>query len=141
MNDVRYWLGWLPALLVLHGLEQLVFGLDELYELQGQVGFVLGLFPDRDRGIVVFVFAVVMLVQLFVYGLLKGGRWRLLGPGFFALAALGESHHFVKTLIRADYFPGAVSAIPYVIVGGFLLRSVVRELRDVPRGLETAVSA
>src|SRR5262245_26763540 len=128
MKEIRYWFRWLPVILVLHGVEQLLTGLDELYELQGQVGFVLGLFADRDAGIVVLVFAVVILVQAFVLGLLGGGALRLLGPGFFALAALGESHHVVKTVLRAEYFPGAVTAVPYVVVGALLLRAVVREL-------------
>jgi hypothetical protein len=127
MRDIRYWLGWLPVILVLHGVEQLLFGLDELHELQGQVGFVLGLFANRDAAIVVLVFAVVILVQLFVWGLLVGGRLRLLAPGFFAVAALGESHHVLKTVFRADYFPGAVTAIACVVVGALLLRAVVRE--------------
>jgi hypothetical protein len=127
MKDIRYWFGWLPIILVFHGVEQLLTGLDELYELQGQVGWVLGHFENRDAAIVVLVFAVVILVQAFVYGLLDGGRFRLLGPGFFALAALGESHHVLKTILRAEYFPGAVTAIPYVVVGAMLLRAVVRE--------------
>ena len=130
MNEVRRWFRWLPIILVLHGIEQLLFGLDELYELQGQAGMVLGLFRDRDSGIVVLVFAVVLLVQLFVYGFLVGGRWRLLGPGFFAVAALGESHHFIKTIVRLQYFPGTVTAIAYVAVGALLLRAVVREFRS-----------
>jgi hypothetical protein len=127
MKDTRYWFGSLPIILVLHGVEQLMFGLDELYELQGQVGWVLGRFENRDAAIVVLVFAVVILVQAFVYGLLNDGRWRLLGPGFFAMAALGESHHVLKTIFRAEYFPGAVTAIPYVVVGAMLLRAVLRE--------------
>ena len=130
MTEIRHWFRWLPIILVLHGIEQLLFGLDELYELQGQVGMVLGLFRDRDSGIVVLVFAVVLLVQLFVYGFLVGGRWRLLGPGFFAVAALGESHHFIKTIVRLQYFPGTVTAIAYVAVGVLLLRAVVREFRS-----------
>lgn len=130
MRDVRYWFGWLPIVLVLHGIEQLTFGLDELYELQGQVGLVLDRFANRDAGIVVLVFAVVLLVQTFVYASLTGGRWRLLGPTFFAVAALGESHHIIKTILRMDYFPGAVTAIAYVAVGFLLLRAVARELRS-----------
>ena len=129
MRDVRYWFGWLPIILVLHGIEQLMFGLDELYELQGQVGMVLGLFTNRDAGIVVLVFAVVLLVQLFVYAFLVGGRGRLLAPFFFGVAALGESHHIIKTILRLDYFPGAVTAVAYVAVGILLLRAISREYR------------
>ena len=134
MNDCRYWLGWLLIILPLHGIEQLMFGLDELYELQGQVGAVLDLFPTRDYGIVVLVFLLVILVQLFVYGVLKGGPLRLLGVGFFGLSAVGESHHVIKTIVNADYFPGALTAIPFVFVGVMLLRAVVREFRAGRRG-------
>ena len=130
MRDVRYWFGWLPIILILHGIEQLLFGLDELYELQGQVGVVLDLFTNRDAGIVVLVFAVVLLIQAFVYASLVGGRWRLLGPTFFGVAALGESHHIIKTIVRLDYFPGAITAVAYVAVGALLLRAIVREFKS-----------
>jgi hypothetical protein len=136
VRDVRYWFGWLPIVLILHGIEQLMTGLDELYELQGQVGMVLGLFENLDAGIVVMVFAVVLLIQAFVYTQLVGGRWRLLAPTFFAIAALGESHHIIKTIVRLDYFPGAVTAIAYVAVGVLLLRAIVREFRSSASGAE-----
>lgn len=139
MREIRYWFGWLPIILILHGVEQLLFGLDELHELQGQVGMVLGLFANRDAGIVVLVFAVVLLVQTFVYAFLVGGRWQLLAPTFFAVAALGESHHVIKTIVRLDYFPGAVTAIAYVTVAVLLLRAIVREFRS--RSGDTATSS
>jgi uncharacterized membrane protein YjjP (DUF1212 family) len=123
---------------VAHGIEQLLFGLDELYELQGQLGAVLDLFRNRDAGIVVLVFAGVLLVQVFVYTGLVGGRWQLLAPAFFAVAALGESHHIIKTVFRIDYFPGAVTAIAYVTVGILLLRTVMLEFRAQSVARETA---
>src|SRR5262245_2313478 len=98
MKNVRFWLGCLLVILPLHGVEQLLFGLDELYELQGQMGAVLDLFPDRDAGIVVLVFTVVTLVQFFVWAALGGGRLRLIGPIFFGISAIVESHHVIKTV-------------------------------------------
>jgi hypothetical protein len=50
MKDIRYYLGWLLVILPLHGVEQFMFGFDELYELQGQVGAIVDLFPTRDAG-------------------------------------------------------------------------------------------
>jgi len=67
---------------------------------------------------------------MFVYAFLVGGRWRLLGPTFFAVVALGESHHTIKTIVRLDYFPGAVTAIAYIAVGILLLRAIVREFKS-----------
>jgi hypothetical protein len=113
-----------------HGVEQFLFGIDELYELKAQMAAVLGLFPNPDYGIVLLVCIAAMLAQLFVYRFLIGGRWRLLGPGFFGVAGLIESHHIPKTIFRGAYFPGAVTAIPFVMVGALLLWAVVRELRS-----------
>jgi hypothetical protein len=132
MKDIRYFLGWLLIILPLHGIEQFLTGFDELYELQGQVGTVLDLFPDRDSGTVFMVFAVVMLVMTFMYCVLRGGRSRLVGFAFFGVCGLVESHHVIKTVVHLDYFPGAVTAIPFAIVGGLLLRAVVREWRALP---------
>ncbi len=129
MQEIRKWMGWLVIIVILHGVEQLLTGLDELYELRGQIGAVLSLFPDRDSGIVVLVFIVTTLVMLFVYTSFLTSRWRFLGPFFFGVASLGEIHHVVKTVVRLDYFPGAVSAIAYVTVGFLLLRAVIREVR------------
>ena len=129
MKDLRYWICWLFVVLPLHGIEQFIFGIDELYELQGQTAAVLGLFPNRDYGIVLMVFVCVILVLTIVYTSLVGGRWRLFGPAFFGISALVESHHIIKTIVRGAYFPGAVTAVPFVLVGVFILRAVMRELR------------
>ena len=52
------------AVLQLHMVEQLAFGLDELYELQAMVGTVVALFSDADRAAVVLVFGIVTVVLL-----------------------------------------------------------------------------
>lgn len=134
MKDIRCYLGWLLVILPLHGIEQFMTGFDELYELQGQVGAVLGLFPNRDAGIVFMVFAVVFLFMTFMYGTLRGGRARLVGFAFFGISGLIESHHVIKTLVHLDYFPGAVTAVPFAIVGGLLLRAVIRKWRSTGDG-------
>jgi hypothetical protein len=78
---------------------------------------------------VFMVFAVVMLVMTFMYCALGSGRSRLVGFAFFGISGLIESHHVIKTLLHLDYFPGAVTAVPFAVVGGLLLRAVVREWR------------
>jgi hypothetical protein len=130
MKDIRYYLGWLLVILPLHGVEQFMFGFDELYELQGQVGAIVDLFPTRDAGSVFMVFAVVLLVMTFMYCALGTGRARLIGFAFFGVSGLIESHHVIKTGVQLDYFPGAVTAVAFVIVGGLLFRAVVREWRS-----------
>jgi hypothetical protein len=65
-----------------------------------------------------------------MYCALSSGRWRLVGFAFFGISGLVESHHVIKTIVQLDYFPGAVTAVPFVIVGGLLLRAVVRQWRE-----------
>src|SRR5262245_30459228 len=62
MNTIRRYWPWLMLILVAHVTEQLLFGIDELYELKGQLGTVLGLFPNPDYGVVTMVGVVVLLV-------------------------------------------------------------------------------
>jgi uncharacterized membrane protein YjjP (DUF1212 family) len=87
------------------------------------------LFHNPDYGSVVLVIISFSLVNLIVYGLLVGGRWRQIAVGVFAMMALGEVHHVVKTALHASYFPGAVTSIPFVLFGALLFRSLIFEFR------------
>src|SRR5262245_32175003 len=124
------------ALLPFHMVEQLLFGLDELYELQAQVASVVSVFPDPDTATVVLVFGVVMAVLFFCYGFITGGVPRLIAASFFGLEFMVEGHHVVKTIVRGTYFPGAVSAIAFVALGALVLASAWREFRHAPRPSE-----
>lgn len=109
------------VLLPLHGIEQLFFGLDELYELRAQLGAVIALFADADAGTVVLVFAGTAAVLFFCFGFMAGGIPRAIAGTFFGLEFMVESHHVVKTFVRGSYFPGAVTAVPFAILGALVL--------------------
>jgi hypothetical protein len=121
------------ALLPLHMVEQLLFGLDELYELQAMAGGVVNSFSDPDRATVVLVFGVVMAVLFFCYGFMTGGIPRLIAASFFGVEFMFEGHHIAKTLVRGTYFPGAVTAIAFVILGALVVTSAWREFRRAPQ--------
>jgi hypothetical protein len=129
MQDLKRWFVCLIIILPLHLAEQFLTGLDELYELKGQLAVIYGWFQNSDYVTVAFVGIVVMLVFLLVYGTLIGGRPRLFAVGFFAFSGCVEIHHVVKTIILGAYFPGAVTAIPFVAFGLLLLRAIAREFR------------
>lgn len=118
------------ALLPFHMVEQLLFGLDELYELQAQVGSVVNVFPDPDTATVVLVFGVVMAVLFFCYGFMTGGVPRLIAASFFGLEFMFEGHHIVKTIVRGTYFPGAVTAIAFVVLGALVLIAARRDFHS-----------
>jgi hypothetical protein len=111
------------VVLVFHGIEQLLFGLSELYELQRMIAPFYTLSADADRVTVVLVFAVTMLVILLCSGLVSPGLPRRIALSFFGLEFIGESHHLIKTLVHGAYFPGAVSALALVVLGVLVLRS------------------
>lgn len=48
---------------------------------------------------------------------------------FFALVAVGEMHHLIKTIVHASYDIGTATAIPFVMFGMLLSRELVREFR------------
>ena len=129
MREIRRWFGWLVIIGPVHVGEQLLFGIDELTEIKRIVAVYYGWFRDPDCGTVVLVGITVTLVLLMVYGLLVGGRWPLIVAGFFGVVGVGEVHHLVKTLLHLSYFPGTVTAIPFMAIGVLLLRAVVHEFR------------
>ena len=118
------------VVLQLHMVEQLLFGLDELYELQAMVGTAMALFSDADRAAVVLVFAVVTVVLLLSYGFMTGGVARLIAASFFGIEFMFESHHIVKTIVRGAYFPGAVTALAFVALGALILVTARREFKQ-----------
>jgi uncharacterized protein with HXXEE motif len=124
------------VLLQLHMVEQLLFGYDELYELQAMVGTAVTWFPDADQAAVVLVFAVVTAVLFLSYGFMSGGVPRLIAASFFGVEFMVEGHHIVKTIVRGAYFPGAVTAIAFVALGALILASARREFRHASPRLE-----
>src|SRR5262245_21477557 len=108
---------WAIALIPVHIVEQLLFGIDELYELRAQAWALVSWLPDPDYGIVVLVGATVTLVLSLCYGFMVGGLPRLIASAIFGFQFMVESHHIVKTIVHFEYFPGAVTAIAIVAVG------------------------
>lgn len=130
MREIQRWFGWLVVIGPVHIGEQLLFGIDELAEIKRFLAVYYGWFRHPDYGTVVLVGITVTSVMLMVYGLLLGGRWRFIVTGFFGVVGVTELHHIVKTFLHGAYFPGAVTAIPFVVVGFLLLRAAIREYQN-----------
>jgi hypothetical protein len=117
------------CLMPVHIAEQLLFGIDELYELQAATRACLSLFDDPERGTVVIVGVVTTVVLFFCYGFMAGGVPRFIATMFFGLEFMFEGHHIVKTVVRGAYFPGAVTALALVVVGAMIATTAWREFR------------
>ena len=128
-KDIRRWFGWLVIIGPIHMCEQLLFGIDELYELKRFAAAFYGLFRNPDYASVVLVIISFSIVNLIVYGLLVGGRWSQIALAVFAMVGLGEVHHVVKTVLHGSYFPGAGTSVPFVVFGALLFRSLISEFR------------
>jgi hypothetical protein len=127
MNNVPRLFLATTAMIPLHIAEQLVFGIDELYELRTMAWDMVSWLPDPDYGIVVQVGIVTTLVLAPRWGFMVGGKPRLIASGFFGLQFMVESHHIAKTILNGEYFPGAVTATVIVGLGAMIVLSVWRE--------------
>lgn len=126
----RQLLRWFTMLVLIgpiHMGEQLLFGLDTLYELRAMMAGYYSLFQNPDVGTVALVIGAVTIVQSMLLGALAGGRWRLAVAAFFGGVGVFEAHHVIQTLIHGQYFPGLITSIPYTWIGVLVLRAVVRE--------------
>ena len=124
MQRLHKLFGWAIVLLWVHMAEQLMFGLDELYELQTAYAGFASLFSSADLAAVVGVTIVTSMVFIFCYGLMLGGRAALAVFTYFGLEFMFELHHVVKTILHGEYFPGAVSAIALGTLGYLVLKQV-----------------
>jgi hypothetical protein len=126
MKNIRRWFGWFIVVLVLHVTEQLIFGIDELKEVRSIGAVYYSWFSNPDYGSVVAIGGIVLVVQLLLFSTLTMGKWRFAPFVFFGVSGIGEMHHIVKTILHGAYFPGAVTAFPFAVVGVLLLRATYR---------------
>jgi hypothetical protein len=144
VNAPGHLLKWFTLLVLigpLHMAEQIMFGLDTLYELQALMRQYHALFSNPDLGTVLMVIVVVTIVQSMVLGLLAGGRWRLCVAAFFGAVGAGEAHHLIQTALQGQYFPGLVTSIPYAWIGVMVLRAVVLQWPAASRASQTRLAA
>jgi hypothetical protein len=129
-QDSRQLLRWFALLVAvgpIHMAEQLMFGLDTLYELRAAIAPYYSNFKNPDVGTVLLVIVVVVLVQVMVLAALAGGRARLCVAAFFGVMGVVEAHHILQTVAGLQYFPGVVTSVGYVWAGIMTLRCVRRE--------------
>jgi hypothetical protein len=121
--------------------EQMMFGLDTLYELQSLIRSYHSLFSNPDVGTVLMVIVVVTIVQSMVLAVLAGGRWRLSVAAFFGAVGAGEAHHLIQTAMQGQYFPGMVTSIPYAWIGAMVLRAVILQWPVASRASQRRLAA
>lgn len=115
------------ALAVLHIVEQLIFGMQDLESLRHMIVVYDGLFSDTRMAIGSLVTIGAALVSLGIFCILRGGRARFLTLITLGLPTIGEVHHLFATVHARHYTPGTVTGVPSLICGLLFLRALVKE--------------
>jgi hypothetical protein len=124
------WFGWITVVMVLHMIEQIIFGTVELDRLRYVLGIYLGWFHSADRAIVLLVTIGVGLIYLAMFGMLNGGRGRLAALEILGFFSAVEVHHVVESALVRGYTPGLATSIRYSIFGVLLMRAAIQEYRS-----------
>jgi hypothetical protein len=133
IGNIKWLFGVLVVIGPLHMIEQMVFGIDEVYEMKRLVAVYHSWFSNPDLGTVVLVTVAGALCLLMMYGLIAGGRWQLAVIGFLGLSCIGEVHHVLRLFIFGHYNPGVVTCVPFATIGGLLLYHAYSQFRSTPR--------
>ena len=137
---------WLKLLTLLHIVEQLIFGMQDLHELQRLLAVYESRFGDTNGSIAVLATMSAAFAALAIHCILKGGFARFMTMFVLGLPTIGEVHHLVETMRAGHYTPGAVTAVPSVICGVLFLKALVKEYRPpkavpVQEMLQLAIAA
>ena len=135
--------GWLKLLTILHLVEQLIFGMQDLHALKTMIAAYDRCFRNTNAATVALVTIGAGLASLAIYWILKGGWARLIVSIVLGVPAIGELHHLIETAQAHHYTSGTVTAVPSILCGVLFLRALVKEYRgkmtiDAPVALRPA---
>jgi hypothetical protein len=120
---------WLKLLTVLHIVEQLIFGMQDLHQLQHLLVGYENWFGNTSTAIAALVIISLGLAVLAIRCILKGGSARFVAMFVLGLPTLGEFHHLIETMRAGHYTPGTVTAVPSLVCGVLFLQALVKEYR------------
>lgn len=121
--------GWLKLLTALHIVEQLIFGMEDLHQLQHLIVVYESWFGNTNAAIAMLVTSGIALVVLALRWILKGGFARFITMFILGLPTIGELHHLVEAARVGHCTPGSVTAVPCIVCGVLFLRALVIEYR------------
>jgi hypothetical protein len=135
MNRIRTVFLLLTIVGPMHMAEQLLFGIEEFFSIQGYVTSYYTWFEPAaaDHATVILITVVWTMTSLLFYGLLRGGTARLVVLGIFGLFGAQEVHHVIESLQTGAYDPGLVTCVPYALLGALLLSAVWQEFKQESR--------
>lgn len=116
-------------LFIAHGLEEYFTG---FYDIDGFSRFVFGPLNSMPTPQATFLLFQILLwlFLLTSFLLLVGGKWKLRLMFVLGLVFLFEIHHLVKAIYWQRYYPGVITEIPFLIVGYFFWKELIKNLRS-----------
>jgi len=120
---------WLKLLTVLHIVEQLIFGMEDLHQLQHMIVMYESWVGNANAAIALLVIGGIALAVLATLWILNGGFARFITMFTLGLPTIGELHHLVHTIRVGHYTPGVVTAVGSTVCGVLFLRALVMEYR------------
>ena len=116
------------ALIYLHALEEVLTGFPSSDSFMTLGGKVFGTTP----GIFYWILHTVWLLGIPLTFILARKSILLLGlMMLFGVVFIFEFHHLIKALLRADYYPGMITAFLYPMVGIFYWKQLLADWRRV----------
>lgn len=116
-------------LFIAHGLEEILTG---FYKTDSQVEFWLGrlnFLPTPQATFILFQI-MIWLMLIISYLLLLGPKWQLWLMFIPGIVFVYELHHLYKALGTGGYYPGIVTAVPLYILGFFLWKELIKNLKS-----------
>src|SRR5215831_21174442 len=101
---------WLKLLAVLHIVEQLIFGMQDLYALQRMTSIYESWFASTTTAMAVLFTIVMALAVLGVRCIINGGFARFVTMFALGLPTIGELHHVIETVRARHNTAGTVTA-------------------------------
>lgn len=114
-------------LIYLHGFEEIIVGFSssDSFIMYGSRYF--GTTPE----VFYWIFHIIYWLLLpILFILFHSKRVGLFLMTLFSIVFIFELHHILKAIVAGDYYPGAITAIFYPIIGFFFWKQLIKDWKS-----------
>ena len=117
-------------LVIAHGLEEYFTG---FYNVDSIFHFMFRYFQNMSIFQATFLLFQIMLWFLLVisYLVLIRGKWLLSLMTFLGLIYIFEIHHLIKSLVSWTYYPGAITALLFPVIGFLFWKELIHNWKQI----------
>lgn len=116
------------ALIYFHAMEEILTGFPSSDSFMIIGGKTLGTTPE----IFYWVLHTIWLLGVpLIFMLTRKSKLLLYLMALFGIVFIFEFHHLIKALLRANYYPGIITALLYPVVGIFYWKQFLTDWRRI----------